>query len=171
MNESESESDVTTDGQSVSLYWNKAPIWGLRLDLDLYCCLTVAGFLTWGALSDDTTNLSFTIPAGPRQHSHSRVRVPWKYRPYCSVSDSRLRFLTSGRTEYTRSPSPTVSLLFCVSVSVETCVNFVATVWFSRVSVSMEHVFRNQLVSRINLSAATCLLIRFLAMRTYYSNF
>jgi membrane-associated phospholipid phosphatase len=31
--ESESdESDVTTDGQSVSLSWNKAPIWGLRPD-------------------------------------------------------------------------------------------------------------------------------------------
>jgi hypothetical protein len=34
--------------------------------------------------------LSFTIPAGPRQHSHSRFRVqrdPW---PYFAVSDSRL---------------------------------------------------------------------------------
>jgi hypothetical protein len=30
--ESESESYVTTDGQSASLSWNKAPIWGLRQD-------------------------------------------------------------------------------------------------------------------------------------------
>jgi hypothetical protein len=29
---SRSESYVTTDGQSASLYWNKAPFWGLRPD-------------------------------------------------------------------------------------------------------------------------------------------
>jgi hypothetical protein len=50
-NESKSKSQnyITTDGQSASLYWNKAPIWGLRPDL--YYCLTVAGLLMWGALS------------------------------------------------------------------------------------------------------------------------
>jgi hypothetical protein len=47
----QSQSYVTTDGQSASLSWNKAPIWGLRPDL--YYCLTVAGLLTWGALSDE----------------------------------------------------------------------------------------------------------------------
>jgi hypothetical protein len=31
----------------------------------------------WGALSDEMTGLSFTIAVGPRQRSHSRVRVPW----------------------------------------------------------------------------------------------
>jgi hypothetical protein len=45
---SESESCVTTDGQTASLSWNKAPIWGLRPDF--YCCQTVAGLLMWGAL-------------------------------------------------------------------------------------------------------------------------
>jgi hypothetical protein len=30
----------------------------------------------WGALSDERTGLLFTIAAGPRQRSHSRVRVP-----------------------------------------------------------------------------------------------
>jgi hypothetical protein len=46
--ESESESYIATDGQSASLSWNKAPIWGLRPDL--YYCLTVA--VCWcGALS------------------------------------------------------------------------------------------------------------------------
>jgi hypothetical protein len=39
---SQSQSYVATDGQSASLSWNKAPIWGLRPDL--YCCLTVTGF-------------------------------------------------------------------------------------------------------------------------------
>jgi hypothetical protein len=43
--------------QSVSLFWNKAPIWGLRPDL--YYCQTVAGLLMWGALSDARTGLSF----------------------------------------------------------------------------------------------------------------
>jgi hypothetical protein len=46
-----------TDGQSASLSWNKAPIWGLRPDV--YYCLTVTGFLMWGALSDERTGLSF----------------------------------------------------------------------------------------------------------------
>jgi hypothetical protein len=31
------ESYVTTDGQSVSLSWHKAPIWGLRPDLYYLC--------------------------------------------------------------------------------------------------------------------------------------
>jgi hypothetical protein len=37
----------TTDGQSVSLSWNKAPIWGLRQDF--YYCQTFAGLVMWGA--------------------------------------------------------------------------------------------------------------------------
>jgi hypothetical protein len=50
------------------------------------------GLLMWGALSDERTGLSFTIAAGARQSSHSRVRVPWDSRPYFTVSDSRLPF-------------------------------------------------------------------------------
>jgi hypothetical protein len=85
----ESESYITTDGQSASLSWNKAPIWGLRPDF--YYCQTVAGFLIWGTVSDERTNLSFTIAAGPRQRSHSQVRVLWDSTTifYC------LRFKTS----------------------------------------------------------------------------
>jgi hypothetical protein len=71
---SESESYVTTDGQSASLSWNKAPFWGIRPDL--YYCLTVAGLLILGALSDERTGLSFTIAAGLRQRNRFRVRVP-----------------------------------------------------------------------------------------------
>jgi hypothetical protein len=63
-NELESESCITTDGQSASLSWNKAPIWGLRPDL--YYCQTVACLLMWGAVSDERTGLSFTIVAGLR---------------------------------------------------------------------------------------------------------
>jgi hypothetical protein len=72
---SESEPYVATDGQSASLSWNGAPIWGLRQDF--YYCQTVAGLLMWDTLTDERTDLSFTIAAGPRQRSHSRVRVPW----------------------------------------------------------------------------------------------
>jgi hypothetical protein len=54
---SQSQSYATTDGQSASLSWNKAPVWGLRPDL--YYSQTVAGLLTWGALSDERTDLSF----------------------------------------------------------------------------------------------------------------
>jgi hypothetical protein len=70
------ESYVKTDGQSASMSWNKAPIWGLRQDLYYYQTVAgVAGLLMWGALSDEWTGLSFTGAAGPRQLSHSWVRA------------------------------------------------------------------------------------------------
>jgi hypothetical protein len=65
---SQSQSYVTTDGQSASLSWCQAPIWGTIPD---FCyCQTVAGLLMWGALSDQRMGLSFTIAGGPRQCSH-----------------------------------------------------------------------------------------------------
>jgi hypothetical protein len=54
--------------------------------------------LMWGALSDERTGLSFIIAAGPRQRSHSRVRVPWNSLPYFTVSDSRLPYLSAPTT-------------------------------------------------------------------------
>jgi hypothetical protein len=57
--QSKSQSCVTTDGQSPSLSWCQAPIWGLREDV--YYCQTVSGLLMWGALSHVRTGLSFTI--------------------------------------------------------------------------------------------------------------
>jgi hypothetical protein len=91
-----SESYVTTDGQSASLSWNKAPIWGSRPDF--YCCQTVPGLLVWAALSDDRPGLSFTIASGPRQRSHSRIRVPCDSRSYFTVSDSSLPFSSPPTT-------------------------------------------------------------------------
>jgi hypothetical protein len=90
------ESYVTTDGPSASLSWNKAPIWYLRPDF--YYCPTVVGLLIWGTLSDERRGLSFAIDAGPRQRSHSRVRVPWDSRPYFTASDSRLPFSSPPTT-------------------------------------------------------------------------
>jgi hypothetical protein len=92
----ESETCVTTDGQSVSLSWNKAPIWGLRPDC--YYRRTVPGLLMWGALSVERTGLSFTSAAGASQRSQSRVRVPWDSRPYFTVSDLRLPFSSPPTT-------------------------------------------------------------------------
>jgi hypothetical protein len=90
------ESYVMTDGQSASLSWNKAPIWGLRPDLDY--CQTV-GVCWWGGvLSDERTGLSFATATGPGQRTHSWVRVPWDSRPYFTVSDSRLPFSSPPTT-------------------------------------------------------------------------
>jgi hypothetical protein len=44
----------------------------------------------WGALSDERPGLSFTVPAGPRQLSHSCIRILRDRLPYFTVSDSRL---------------------------------------------------------------------------------
>jgi hypothetical protein len=57
-----------TDGQSASLSWCQAPIWGTRPDF--YYCLTAAGLLMWGVLSDVKMGLSFVVAAGPHQRSH-----------------------------------------------------------------------------------------------------
>jgi hypothetical protein len=70
-----SESYITTDGQLPSLSWNKAPVWGLRPDFYYY--QTVTDLLMWSTLSDEKTDLSFTVAPGPRQRSHFRVRIPW----------------------------------------------------------------------------------------------
>jgi hypothetical protein len=80
----QSQSHVTTDGQSASLSSCQTPIWGPRSDF--YYCQSVAGLLMWVFLSDERTGLSYTIAAGHRQHSHSWVRFPRD----SSLSDSRL---------------------------------------------------------------------------------
>jgi hypothetical protein len=58
---SQSQSYITTDGQSASLSWYQDPIWGLWPDF--YYCQTTAGLLIWGALSEERTDLSFIIAA------------------------------------------------------------------------------------------------------------
>jgi hypothetical protein len=72
----ESKSKLCYDQLSVGpSIWVSSPIWGSRLDFFFYSW-TVAGLLMWGALSDEKTHLPFTIAAGPRQRSHSRILVP-----------------------------------------------------------------------------------------------
>jgi hypothetical protein len=48
--------------------------------------------LSDSAVSDERTAPSFTIAAGARHRSHSRVRVPRDSRRYFTVSDSKLPF-------------------------------------------------------------------------------
>jgi hypothetical protein len=93
---SESESYVITDSQSASLSWNKAPIWGLRPDINY--CLTITVLFLWGALSDERTGLYFLYATGPRQCSPSWVWGPLVSRPYFTVSDLRLPFSSSPTT-------------------------------------------------------------------------
>jgi hypothetical protein len=53
----------------------------------LFLLLSVADLLMGGVLSDERVIVSFTIAVGPRQRSHSRVRVSWDSWPYFTVSD------------------------------------------------------------------------------------
>jgi hypothetical protein len=85
---SQSQIHSTIEDQSASLSWNKAPIWGLWPHF--YYCQTVTGLLMSDILCDKRTGLSFTIATGPRQRSHSQVRVPRDSWPHFTVSDSRL---------------------------------------------------------------------------------
>jgi hypothetical protein len=55
----------------------------------------------WGSLSDERRGLLFAIAAGPRQHSHYEVTVPWDSRQYVIVSVSRLLFSSPPATHRT----------------------------------------------------------------------
>jgi hypothetical protein len=63
------QSYVTTDGQSASLSWCQASIWGLRPDF--YNCQTVAGLLMWGALSDTKCNTRKSVSRAADQRENT----------------------------------------------------------------------------------------------------
>jgi hypothetical protein len=86
-----SQSYVTIDGQSASLFWYKAPMWGLRPYL--YFCRTVVGCLIWGALSDKRTGLSFA-----RVTVSSNKPVVSMYN--CTLVDDRLPHLRGKSKAY-----------------------------------------------------------------------
>jgi hypothetical protein len=56
-----------------SLSWCQALTWDPRPDICY--CQTVVCLLMWDALCDKRMGLSFTVTAGPRQRSHSRLQV------------------------------------------------------------------------------------------------
>jgi hypothetical protein len=112
---SQSQSYVTTDGQPASLSWNKAPIWGLRPDLDY--CLTVAGLLIWGALSDERTGVPFALLLvlasavifGSESRGHillSQIR-DFPFRRLLRLAGSRWRYSTTPAHGLVRSISLT----------------------------------------------------------------
>jgi hypothetical protein len=119
LHSSESEAYVTTDGQSASLSWYKAPVRGLRPDFyfrsEYGIRLTVTFLIPWGALSDERMGLSFVCAVGPCQRSLFRVLVSWDLRPYFTVSDLRLPFrrflrLAGSRWRYSIPPPRTIRL-------------------------------------------------------------
>jgi hypothetical protein len=76
----------------ISSSWRRA-LWDSQPDL--FPQLNTCGHSPY---TDERMGLSFTTAAGPRQCIHSRVRVPWDSRPYVTVSDSRLPFLSPPTT-------------------------------------------------------------------------
>jgi hypothetical protein len=83
----QSQSHVTTDGQSASLSWNKAPIWGLRPDFQY--CQMIAGLLIWDTLSDKRTGLFFTMYN--IQYIYILRAITWMYIQYIQgLCQSRL---------------------------------------------------------------------------------
>jgi hypothetical protein len=73
--ESESESYVTIDGQSVSLSWNKAPIWHLRPHF--YYCHTVAGLLIWDTVWREDRSVVYNCCWSSPAQSFSGPSLGW----------------------------------------------------------------------------------------------
>jgi hypothetical protein len=112
--------------------WNKAPIWGLRPDL--YYCLTVAGLLILGALSDERTGLSFTIAAGPCQRillgseslgtrDHILLSQIWDFpfRRLLRLAGSRWKYSTPPPHGFSTRLSLSLSLMLRTTVSRPVC--------------------------------------------------
>jgi hypothetical protein len=95
--QSQSQSHITTDGQSTSKSWCRAPS-GAPDQIFITYSLTVTVLFLWGAISDERMGLSFLYAAGPHQRSLPRVRFPWDSRPYFTLSDLRLLFSSPPTT-------------------------------------------------------------------------
>jgi hypothetical protein len=54
---------------------------------NIFSQLNACGYSPYKTSSNNRMGLSFTIAAGPRQHIHSPVQVPWESRQYFTVSD------------------------------------------------------------------------------------
>jgi hypothetical protein len=94
--QSQSQSHIATEDQSVSKSWYRAPSWCPWPDI--YCSSTVTVLFLRGALSDERMGLSFKYAAGPCQRSVSRVLAPWDLRPYFTVSHLRHPFSSPPTT-------------------------------------------------------------------------
>jgi hypothetical protein len=100
----------------------------------------------WGALSDERTGLSFKIAAGPRQRSHSRVRVQWDSRPYFTFPDSGLPFrrllqLTGLRWRYLTPPPHGILILSQSQSYIATDGRSISKSWCRAPSVAHDKIF------------------------------
>jgi hypothetical protein len=83
-------------------------IWTTRPD---YISQAVAGLLLWGTHSDERTGLSFTIAAGSRQRSHTRVLVPRRYLRFETYNTWRVTELKSQN--YVTTDGQSANLSWC----------------------------------------------------------
>jgi hypothetical protein len=86
-----------------------------------YYCLTVAYLLIGRSLSNERAVLSFTSSADPHYHSLSWVRVPWDWRRYFTVSDSRIPI-----------SSPPTTRRVTVEVFYPASTGYLSCFWFRR---------------------------------------
>jgi hypothetical protein len=103
--------------------------------------------------------LSFTIAAGPRQRSHSRVRVPWDSRPYFTVETSLFvsSYDSQGFGEGTHTNTKD-SLNFCCCI---------ASGWTRRKHSFHRYANNTTIVACLFVAVGTCLPRLCLAMNVY----
>jgi hypothetical protein len=65
---------IKIEGQSAIVSWCEAHNWWAKNRF--FYCQTFSDLLLWGTLSEKKRSLSFTIVAGPRQRTTSRVGIP-----------------------------------------------------------------------------------------------
>jgi hypothetical protein len=93
--QSQSQSHIATDGQSISKSWCRATSWThdqIFITPDSYGLVFVGRPLCW------EDGFVFCICCWPSPGSLSRVRVPWDSWPYFTVSDLRLLFSSPPTT-------------------------------------------------------------------------
>jgi hypothetical protein len=126
----QSQSYVTTDGQSVSLSCCQAPS---KAQTRYLLLSDNCGFVDVGALSADGTHLPFTIAAGPRQKSFLRPSPAvlimllysfrfettpiWREASYSSENHGTTDSQSAGRSLY-QVPSGATNQIFLLSVAV-----------------------------------------------------
>jgi hypothetical protein len=108
------------------------------------------------AFFDERTGLSFAIATGPRQRSHSRVRVPCDSRPYFTVSDSRLPFslppTTRGATVEVFDPTSTRAGPY---LSVTSLVNSLSAYRQERTASNSSLSWKRHICCAVNVSVDT----------------
>jgi hypothetical protein len=117
---SESQSYVTTDGQSANLSWNKAPIWGLRPDSFTVRQLRVRWCEALSVTRGRVCSLQLLLPlasavilGSESRGTHDHILLPQiRYFPFC-----RLLRLAGLRWRYSTPPPQGVDLILVWTAS------------------------------------------------------